>query len=350
MIGKDRPAWRTTSPMAVMGTGWAVPGEAVSSDDLIDRIERRFGFARAATARLLAAQMGIKSRHISRTFAERAECPLPAASNPQVTAEAVRRALDDAGVALADVSYLIAHTSTPETQLPPNVAYVADLLGYDGPYVELRQACTGFANGLMIASGLLAAGVCGPVVIAGSETGSLFVDPGTLDDHPDQIVNLIQMGDGAGAIVLGPGPSPASGLITSAWFGTIGRDISPGILLGNGDRHFSHAFARIAQTGPTLFRACLTGLEALGLHPAELDVLVPHQVSGRIGEQLAEHLQISPERLFVNADRLGNTGSAAMWIALAQLRETGLKPGTRVAALGAEASKYMYGGFVYEQG
>ena len=50
--------------------------------------------------------------------------------------------------------------------------------------------------------------------------------------------------------------------------------------------------------------------------------------------------------MFVNADHLGNTGSAAIWLALAELRRT-LAPGASVVALGAEATKYMFGGFCY---
>ena len=54
-------------------------------------------------------------------------------------------------------------------------------------------------------------------------------------------------------------------------------------------------------------------------------------------------------RVFVNAGRLGNTGSAAVWLALAELRSS-LETGASVLALGAEATKYMFGGFHYVHG
>jgi 3-oxoacyl-[acyl-carrier-protein] synthase-3 len=60
-------------------------------------------------------------------------------------------------------------------------------------------------------------------------------------------------------------------------------------------------------------------------------------------------LGIELERLFVNAETLGNTGSAAIWLALAELRKR-LRPGASVLALGAEATKYMFGGFHYVHG
>jgi len=60
----------------------------------------------------------------------------------------------------------------------------------------------------------------------------------------------------------------------------------------------------------------------------------------------AGSLGLAPERIVVTADRLGNTGSAAIWLALAQMRST-LNPGETVLALGAEATDFMFGGFRY---
>jgi 3-oxoacyl-[acyl-carrier-protein] synthase III len=62
-----------------------------------------------------------------------------------------------------------------------------------------------------------------------------------------------------------------------------------------------------------------------------------------MAELLGLFLGIEPARVFVNAGRLGNTGSAAIWLALAELR-TVLEAGATLLALGAEATKYMWGG------
>ena len=51
------------------------------------------------------------------------------------------------------------------------------------------------------------------------------------------------------------------------------------------------------------------------------------------------------------ASVLGNLGSAAIWVTLDRLRRSGrLAVGDRVLVLGAEASKYMFGGFLYVHG
>ncbi len=341
--------WTLRRELGVMGTGLAFPGTPLTSQALVETIEQRFGFSRGRQALAIADRLDIRSRHVSRAFEARREAALPGLGNPDLAAKAVKAALDDAGIAVGDLAYLIGHTTTPAQQLPPNIAMVADRLGYSGPFVELRQACTGFANGLMIASGLLGADQAAPVAIVGSETGSLFFDPGALDEDSSQIVNMVQMGDGAGAIILGPGRS-GSDAILAGWFGTAGLDRQPGIQLQSGAWAFDHDFAAVAAHGPTLFDAGAAALARLGYPLAEVDWIVPHQVSGRIGALAAEHFGIGEEQFFGNASRIGNTGSAAIWIALAELRSSRLAPGTTIATLGAEASKFMHGGFVYRHG
>ena len=340
--------WTLRRELGVMGTGLALPGASLTSEALVAAIERRFGFGGSRQALAIARRLDIRSRHVSRAFEARSETALPGQANPDLAAEAVLAALDDAGIAVGDLAYLIGHTTTPAQQLPPNIALVADRLGYRGPFVELRQACTGFANALMVASGLLGDGGAAPVAIVGSESGSLFFDPGKLDDA-SQIVNLVQMGDGAGAVILGPRGS-AEDAILAGWFGAAGLGREPGIQLQSGASAFDHDFAAVAAHGPALFDAGAQVLARLRYPLANFDWIVPHQVSGRIGALAAEYFGIGEEQFFGNASRIGNTGSAAIWIALAELRQTGLAPGVTVATLGAEASKFMHGGFVYRHG
>lgn len=339
-------AWHSIAPIAVLGTGAALPGDAVSTDALLALLAERFSFAGVRGAAAVAARMGISSRHICRAFDAGRECAIPGRANPDLAAQAITAALRDAGLAVGDIGYLIAHTTTPQQLLPGNVATVADLIGYDGPHVELRQACTGFANGLMIASGLIAAAPDRPIVIVGSETGSLFFDPISLASDNGQIVNMLQMGDGAGAIVLS-GAHRGAASIDAAWYGAIGRNRAPGIRLDQGVQHFEHDFAGIRASGHTLFEAGRAMAATLDNPIEDADWIIPHQVSGRIGDQLADHFGIDRTRAFVNADRLGNTGSAAIWLALDDLRHTAIRAGERAVVLGAEASKYMYGGLAY---
>ena len=343
------PPWTSEARLSVLGTGSALPGDPVSTGALIALIGNRFSIACEREATAVAQRMTIRSRHVCRDFNDRQEPARSGDSNADLAARAIEAALADAKLKIDDIGFLIGHTTTPQQPLPANIALVADRLGYSGPHVELRQACTGFANGLMIATGLLAAADARPVVIVGSETGSLFFDPLRLAEDRGQIVNLVQMGDGAGAIVLGSATAQGAAL-EAAWIGSIGLGRAPGIQQHHRAFEFAHDFAEILKSGPQLFDAGAAVATELGHPPGEADWIIPHQVSGRIKGQAAAHLNVPPERIFVNADRLGNCGSAAIWIALAELRSAALAQGARVLALGAEASKFIYGGFAYVHG
>jgi 3-oxoacyl-[acyl-carrier-protein] synthase III len=339
--------WLSKGRIGVLGSGQALPGIPVDTGDLIAMMQQRFGFARVREASAIAARLGISSRHLCRDFDVRHEVARSDASNADLAARAVRAALAAAGLQSRDLAYLVGHTTTPDQPLPANVAIVADRLDYDGPHIELRQACTGFANALMIAFGLIASG-SGPVAIVGSETGSLFFDPATLDADADQIVNMVQMGDGAGAVIVGACQKGGSS-IEAAWFGALGGGRPPGISRQHRTYRFDHDFAAIRAEGHRLFDAGAHAANTQGFPIDTARHLVPHQVSGRIGALAAAHFGLPPERMFVQANRVGNTGSAAIWIALDSLRAE-MDADETIVVLGAEASKHMFGGFAYRHG
>ncbi len=347
--GAGHSPWTTNARLAVLGSGSALPGAPLSSEGLIGMLETRFGLARGREARAVARRLGIRERHVCRPFDAAAEAPRAGQSNPELCAQALRAALDDAGIDGGDLGYLIGHTTTPVRLLPGNIAFAADEIGYGGPHVELRQACTGFANALMIAHGLLARPDARPVAIVGSETGSLFFDPSRVADDSGQLVNMVQMGDAAAAVILAPARA-GSASITASWFGAMGLGLSPGLQLHQGSREFDHDFNAILANGGMLFDAGRRTAEALGCPLNTGAIIVPHQVNGSIGSLLAPHFGVAEDRFFVHADRVGNTGSAAIWLALDTLRRRGLVRGERVVTLGAEATKYMYGGFAYDHG
>ena len=346
--------WRDPRFMSVLGTGYALPGLPVSSESLLQRLQDAFGVRLGTRGVALMRRLGIRSRHLCRALRVPCESPQTGMSNPELAARAARDALADAGLAVDDVAYVIAHTATPARPLPANVADTAALLGFRGPHVELRQACTGFANALAMAQGLVSGPCAGPVLIIGSETGSVFCDPRRVSEADEQLVNFAQMGDAAAAIVVGPDSASGSRL-GNTFYGALGNGSAAGFSLqsGGSDRpyargvlEFTHCFERIRDHGLTLFDAAAEAAQQLGVPTSEVDWLLPHQANGRIAQVLAPRLGVETENIYVNADRVGNTGSAAIWLALAMLRKT-LRPAARVLALGAEATQFSYGGFLY---
>jgi 3-oxoacyl-[acyl-carrier-protein] synthase III len=345
--------WHDRTPLPVLGTGIALPGDPIATEELLTTVDRRFALSLRRPGLAIAHKLGIRTRHLCRDMARRLEAPRKGHRNPELAAVAVRAALCEAGLVAQDLSYLIGHTATPARLMPPNIGQVAELLDYDGPFVEFRQACTGFANALVFAQGLLRAGA-GPIAIVGSETGSVFFDPHRAAEDAGQLVNMVQMGDGAAAIILARDNDRAGPSLSHVYYGQMGRGRAPGLAVADGGSdtpscsvgfpEFRHDFAAIHRSGLELLLHCAAAAERTGSGPA--DYVLPHQANGRMDTILAGPLGVVPERIVVTADRLGNTGSAAIWLALAQLRPT-LKPGETVLALGAEATDFMFGGFRY---
>ncbi len=347
------PFWSDPTPIVVLGTGVALPGEPISSEELLTAVEGRFGLSLHRRGMAIAHKLGIRTRHLCRDMSTRLEAPRKGHRNPELAATAVRGALGEAGLTVHNLSYLIGHTATPARLMPPNIGRVADLLDYDGPFVEFRQACTGFANALVFTQGLLRVGA-GPIAIVGSETGSVFFDPLRAEEDAGQLVNMMQMGDGAAAIILARDDDRAGPRLSHVYYGQMGRGRAPGLAVADGGSdtpscsvgfpEFRHDFAAIHRSGLELLLHSAAAAERAGSGPA--DYVLPHQANGRMDAILAGPLGLAPERIIVTADRLGNTGSAAIWLALAQLRPT-LKTGETLLAVGAEATDFMFGGFRY---
>src|SRR5262245_12174095 len=351
--------WTDRRALRGLGMGMAVPGEPVPTVELLERVERRFGVAVRRRGQALARRLGIETRHLCRDLAARHETPRSGHGNPDLAAAALRAALAEARLRVRDLAYLIGHTTTPACQVPPNIALVADRLGFTGPYMELRQACTGFANALVIAQGLVVAPGVNAIGIVGSETGSVYFDPLRAGENSAQLVNLVQMGDGAAAIIVARDDPSSGARLSHTFFGQAGLGRKAGLALsaggsdtaavGGGILEFEHDYAAVRASGPELFDHGAAVARSLGAAVEAVDYIVPHQASGRMPELLGSRLGLESRRVFVNADRVGNTGSAAIWLALAELRRR-LEPGARVLVLGAEATKFMFGGFSYVHG
>ena len=106
-------------------------------------------------------------------------------------------AIKSAGIAPGDLGMVIVATCTPEQPIPETSSFVADGLGVRCGAFDVGAACAGFSYGLVVATGLVAAGTDAPILLIGAENLTRVVEPtdrGT----------VILFGDGAGATVIVP--------------------------------------------------------------------------------------------------------------------------------------------------
>jgi 3-oxoacyl-[acyl-carrier-protein] synthase-3 len=339
--------------LKLLGTGSALPGAAVGNEELLAALASRCGSGAARRAQRYVNRLGIASRHLSRDLTRGLSGTRPGLEAPALCAGALQQAGADAAL-----SYLIGHTATPHTLLPANIAWVAERMRYDGPYLELRQACTGFANALAISAAMIAEDPSTRIGIVGSETGSPYFDISNVFLDREQLINYVQMGDGAGAVVLAADDGSEREIISDIYCGQSGINKPPGICLEGGGSgspqcerglpYFRHRAGDVRRDGEQLILAGVAAIECRGYALSDFDWILPHQANGHMGALVEARFPVVTGKVFVIADRLGNLGSAAIWIALDELRRSGLLlQGQRVLVLGAEASKHLYGGFVY---
>ncbi len=296
----------------IFGIGAALPEHVVTNADFESRLD--------TTDAWIVKRTGIRERrHLNGSL-----------SLAQLAATACADALADAGRDASEVDQIIVTTITPDLVTPGLAPAIAAELGADrAGAVDLNAACAGFLYGLDQAAALVEAGRADVVLVCAAEALSRLTD---FEDRGTAVL----FGDGAGAVVvsggdLGLGLPPFELRCDGARADLLYADTEERVLRMNGREVYRHAVARMVE-------ATKTALERAGMTVDDLDLFVAHQANARIVEQTALELGMPRERVVCNVDRVANTSSASIPIALWQAEREGLlHPGATIglAAFGA---------------
>ncbi|HEU4974413.1 MAG TPA: beta-ketoacyl-ACP synthase 3 [Baekduia sp.] len=290
----------------LFGVGAALPDRAIGNDHFEARLD--------TTDAWIVRRTGIRTRH----WLEPDEPIAPLA------ARACVEALADAGRTPGEVDQLIVTTITPDRITPGLAPDVARLIGAHGAAtVDLNAACAGFLYALDQAAALVETGRAQVVLVCAAEALSRITDQedrGTAvlfgDGAGAVVVAAGELDRGCGRFVLGSDPDQADLLFA-------GRDERK--LRMEGREVYRHAVARMVE-------ATSEALRRSDVAPADIDLFVAHQANSRIIEAAAAELGVPRDRIAINVDRVANTSSASIPIALAQAEADGqLQPGMTVA-------------------
>ncbi|MFT4211830.1 MAG: beta-ketoacyl-ACP synthase 3 [Microbacterium sp.] len=284
----------------------AARGEnAVPNDDLVGPIDSSDEWIRQRT--------GI----VTRTRA------VPTTSATDLATIAAAEAVARSGVPADRIDLVIAATISNSRQTPSMSAVVADRIGANpAAAYDANAACAGFAYGVAQADALIRAGAAHYAVVVGAEKLSDVVDP------TDRSISFL-LGDGAGAVVIGPSETPAIG--PTVW----GSDGSKADAVGMNAtltefRDGTAEWPTLRQEGPTVFRWAVwemvkvarQAIEEAGVEPSDLAAFVPHQANMRIIDEFAKQLKL-PETVVIARDieTTGNTSAASIPLATHRLLE-----------------------------
>ena len=304
-----------TQPTLVQATGpqytriysyGAARGEnAVPNEDLIGPIDSSDEWIRQRT--------GI----ITRTRA------VPETSATDLAAAAAQEAVDRSGVDPAEIDLVICATISNARQTPSMSAVVADRIGANpAAAYDSNAACAGFAYAVTQADALIRAGAAKYAVVVGAEKLSDVVDP------TDRSISFL-LGDGAGAVVIGPSDFP--GISATVWGsdGSKADTVSMNATLTE-FRDGTAPWPTLRQEGPSVFRWAVwemakvarQALEVAGIEAKDLAAFVPHQANMRIIDEFAKQLGL-PESVVIGRDieTTGNTSAASVPLATHRLLE-----------------------------
>lgn len=296
----------------ILGTGSYVPEKAVTNDDLTKLVD--------TSDEWIMQRVGIRERHVSVTE-----------TAADFAVKAAKEALARADISGEDIDLIIAATISSETICPTVAGVVQKEIGASCPAFDLNSACSGFIFALDTAVSYIVRGGVKNVLVIGAERLSKLVD------WTDRSTCVI-FGDGAGAFVVTKGDGYlASRLYTEGGSSVIeipayagkspffeGEKREPYIFM-DGQETFKFAVNKIVED-------LKYAADKAGIGLKDIDYVVPHQANIRIIEYAAKRLKIPMEKFVVNIDKYGNTSSASVPIAMAELDASGkLKRGDIVA-------------------
>lgn len=235
--------------------------------------------------------------------------------------EAAREAIDASGVDPTNIDLVIVATVSNVQQTPSIAAVVADRVGANpAAAYDTNAACAGYAYGITQADALIRSGAAHYALVIGAEKLSDVVDP------TDRSISFL-LGDGAGAVVVGPSDYP--GISPVVW----GSDGSKAAAVGMNAtlidyREGDANWPTLRQEGQTVFRWAVwdmakvakRALEEAGIDSADLAAFIPHQANMRIIDELAKQLKL-PESVVIARDieTMGNTSAASIPLATHRL-------------------------------
>src|SRR5258708_7019757 len=157
--------------------------------------------ARALSPCQSAAHRG-KNRHQVPAYAADDQC------TSDLGFLAARVCLDRAGVAPEELDAILLATSTPDRIQPATATRVQDPLGASRAFAfDVSSVCSGSVYAIHLADMLIRSGEARRVLVVASELYSRFLDPKDFSTRAS-------LGDGAGAVLLGPAESP-QGIVLS---------------------------------------------------------------------------------------------------------------------------------------
>ena len=293
----------STTRVGIVGLGMYVPEKVLTNFDLAKMVDTSDEWIRTRT--------GIRERRIAEPGTATSDLAYPAA----------QEALKQAGLQGTDLDLIIVGTTSPDMVFPSTACVLQHRLGAtSAACFDVAAACSGSVFSMITAQQYLLTGRYKHALVIGAEILSNFVD------WTDRSTRVL-FGDGAGACVM---TRVDRGGILATDMGSDGSAAELLYIPGGGSKHpSSHASVDqrlhyLKMNGAEIFKLAVRRMAesaqaviaASGVPQDHVECFIPHQANLRIIQAVAKWAGVPMEKVFVNADRYGNTSAASNLIAL----------------------------------
>ena len=286
------------------------------------------------SAEKVANKVGITERHIS----------APDETATDMAYQAAERLLAQ-GIDRSIVDFVLLCTQSGDYFLPSSACLLQDRLGLSTHCgaLDFNLGCSGYEYGLAIAKGLILSGVAKNILLLTAETYTKYI-------HPKDKGNRTIFGDGAsaslistegfaeiGEVVVGTDGSGAGNLIVRSLgarhkepMNDLHVDEEEGLI--SGDHLYMHGgnvFNFTADVVPPMVEELLN---KSGLTQDDVDLWVFHQANKYMINYLRKLLDIDKEKFYLYMEKVGNTVSSTIPIAMVEARKEGRMHGNVLLA------------------
>jgi 3-oxoacyl-[acyl-carrier-protein] synthase-3 len=305
--------------IVIAGCGSFLPQRRVTNDD----IERMSGYDRERKGCSLHEWAQRHHGGQTRYWADAED------ATSDLALAAAAKALHDARVDASDIDLILVSTFTSDHLLPSSASRVQAGLGSKAKFLQIDAACSGFIDGMWVASGLMRQHGYRCVLLVAGDILSRLSSPG---EYLPQTV----FGDGAGAVVLTWQDDPAFGLFhfSTGSDGSLGdyvmvpsggsRSPLTPERLAAGEHHWRLKFHDIKPWALERMSHCASDvMRKTGLTTSDVAWFVPHQASAAIIHGVAAQLAMPVEKVVVTYGKTGNTSGASIPVALDLAKRAG---------------------------
>lgn len=321
----------------IAGTGMALPAQAVSSEQL----DERLGLPPGTSLR----QTGVRRRFLSTTE-----------TAAQLAAQACREAMADAGLDWGDIDCLVAASATMDQALPYNAALIHAELGLSDlrtTTLDINASCLSFLVALDTMAYLVEAGRYKNILLVSCDIATFGIDWTKLRECGI-------FGDGAAAAIIRRTGDRSRSAILSSKVDTLSAGVHYCRVPAGGSRYHPRrvpdesfdALTVFHMEGKAVFKLAAEALPGFtdklladaGVRMKDLAAVVPHQASQLALSHLSGRLNIAAEQLVDVFADYGNQVGASLPTALHLGRQNGrFRRGDTILMLGTGAGLTMGG-------